>query len=73
MTNDEDIRERIHRCLFQVLAEEIPKLRSSIDGLQGGVNEARNRSMEAKERVEDLGGAFLLSMQQIDKKLIGSK
>jgi hypothetical protein len=29
--------------------------------------------MEAKERVEDLGGAFLLSMQQIDKKLIGSK
>lgn len=30
------------------MCETLPKLIGSIDGLQGGVNEARNRSMETQ-------------------------
>ena len=49
MESKDSLRKQIDDCLFYVLANEIPLLRSAIDGLQGGVNEARNRSMESKE------------------------
>jgi len=42
MTNDEGLRSVKKRCLFQVLGEEIPKIRGSIDGCQGATNETRN-------------------------------
>ena len=45
-------------CSFDVLFDCIPKLIGSIDGLQGGVNEARNRSVETKVVIENLGSAF---------------
>ena len=47
MTNDHGIRKSIQKCSLQVLFEEIPLIRGAIDGLQGGVNEARNWGIEA--------------------------
>lgn len=45
-TNDKG-QERVNdKCGMLVLFEEIPKIRGSIDGLQGGVNEARNTVMK---------------------------
>ena len=73
MKNDEGLSRIEGKCLFRVLAEEIPRLKGSLDGLQGGVNEARNRSIEAKQRVEDLGCAIAVEMKDISTKLIGSK
>lgn len=52
MTNDEGLRESRKECLFMVMAKEIPRIKGAIDGLQGGVNEARNRAIEAKVVVE---------------------
>lgn len=42
MTNNEGLSEMVKRCLFQVLAEEIPRIRGSIDGVQQATNETRN-------------------------------
>jgi len=54
--NDWDVTE-IHtglrkiekKCSFQVLMNEIPKIVGSMDGLQGGVNQARNASIQTRE------------------------
>jgi len=43
------LRRTEHKCSIQVLITEIPFIRGSIDGLQGGVNEARNRTYETQE------------------------
>ena len=50
--------KREDECSIMVLLATIPKIQGAIDGLQGGVNEARNRSMEAKKRVEDFGNGI---------------
>ena len=42
------LRKSEMRCSFQMLINEIPLMRGAVDGLQGGVNEARNRSMETQ-------------------------
>lgn len=34
------------RCGFEVLFDEIPRLKGSIDGCQASANETRNRTME---------------------------
>jgi hypothetical protein len=72
MKNDEGLFRLEKKCIFRVLGDEIPRIRGSIDGLQGGVNEARNTSIEAKKRVEDLGCAIAIEMKDINTKLIGS-
>jgi hypothetical protein len=54
------LTERITKCGFMVLFEEIPKIRGAIDGLQGGVNDARNKSFEARETI----GAFIGHIKQ---------
>ena len=51
MTGKDGLRKNIKECVFVILATEIPKIRGAIDGLQTGVNESRNRSMEAKDAV----------------------
>ena len=70
MTNKEGLRKTVKKCILFVLADEIPRIRGSVDGLQGGVNEARNRSMETKARVEDFGNASVQVLNNINTKLI---
>jgi len=42
MTSDNGLRKSIMKCSLQVLCEEIPNLRGSIDGCQTASNETRN-------------------------------
>jgi hypothetical protein len=65
------LKKNINKCSFRVLFEELPMIRGAIDGLQGGVNEARNRSAESKEVVERFGTACKSAFSFINKKLIG--
>lgn len=67
MTNREGLRKQIKKCVFMVLAEEVPRLRGALDGLQGGVNEARNRSMETKATVEENVVKFVGTLQAIQE------
>jgi hypothetical protein len=73
MTNNEGIGKMEKKCVFLVLAEEIPRIRGSIDGVQEAANESRNRAEETKERIEDLGAATMLSLKHMDKKLLENK
>lgn len=73
MTNNEGLREVKKRCIFRVLADEIPRIRGSIDGVQEAANESRNRSLETKGRIEDLGQAIALSFDRMNNKLLGEK
>ena len=68
MTNKEGLRAVKKRCLFRVLANEIPRIRGSIDGVQGAANEARNRAMETKIRVEEFGEASVKTLENISRK-----
>ena len=63
------LRKQIQKCGFQVLFEEIPFIRGSIDGAQKGSNEASNRAMESKELLQDLGLAILAAMKDIPKQI----
>jgi len=49
------LRKIEKKCSLQVMCETLPKLIGSIDGLQGGVNEARNRSYETQEVLKSFG------------------
>lgn len=40
-------------------------MRGAVDGLQGGVNDARNRAMETKESVEVRTGQFVETLRAI--------
>ena len=63
------LRKQVQKCGFQVLFEEIPFIRGSIDGAQQGANEASNRAMETKEFLQDLGLAMLTAMKDIPKQI----
>ena len=70
MTNQKTgLRSNVQKCGFQVLFEEIPFIRGSIDGAQQGANEARNKSMETQELVKNLGLAMLTAMKDIPKQI----
>jgi hypothetical protein len=76
MENNEGLRKQIPECLFLVIANELPRLRGAVDGLQGGVNEARNRSMEAKSKVDDfvnnthgMTKQFIFVLKEINDKI----
>ena len=58
LVDDKGHQKIEQKCGFQVLFEEIPRIRGAIDGLQGGVNEARNRSIEARVATENLTATF---------------
>ena len=49
------LRKIEKRCSFRVLINEIPRMVGSIDGLQGAVNETRNRSYETQEVLKSFG------------------
>jgi hypothetical protein len=46
LTNDRGEQKVENRCSFEMLFEEIPRIRGSVDGCQQASNEARNRVME---------------------------
>ena len=73
MTQKDGLRSIEKKCSFEVLFKTIPSLIGSIDGLQGGVNEARNRAIEAKQRVEDFGNALGNAILYNDVKKLGEK
>lgn len=63
------LRKQVQKCSLQVLFEEIPFIRGSIDGAQRGANEASNRARESKELLRDLGLAMLDAMKDIPKQI----
>lgn len=69
MTNNEGLRDRVQKCGLQVLFEEIPRIRGSIDGCQEGVNEARNRAVDTKKAIQNLGRAMSGALQLIDERM----
>lgn len=46
LTNGHGEQKVEERCGFEVLMDEIPKIRGSVDGCQAASNETRNRVME---------------------------
>ena len=55
------LRNTDKKCSIQVLITEIPFIRGAIDGLQGGVNQAHNRTMETQAVLKyliDSGGVI---------------
>jgi hypothetical protein len=62
------LRELQRRCSFQVFFDELPRIRGSMDGVQEAANEARNRSMEALQRVEAFGLASVKTLESISRK-----
>jgi hypothetical protein len=65
MESKDGLRRQIQKCAIIVAAEELPRIRGAIDGLQGGVNEARNRSIETKESVENRTVQFVDTLKAI--------
>lgn len=64
------LRKVEHKCSIQVMCETLPKLIGAVDGLQGGVNEARNRSMEVKDLVENFGNTTIQIIQGMGLKIL---
>ncbi len=69
MENSEGLRKQVDKCVFLMLAEEIPRLRAGVDGAQAAANEARNRAMETKETVTDNTVKFVHTLQYIASNL----
>lgn len=44
MTGPDGLRKSIRKCSFQVLFEEIPRLRREVNGAQAAAEAARNRA-----------------------------
>lgn len=57
------------RCSIEVILEYLPQIVGSIDGVQTAANEARNRSVESKEAIVNLGQATLKSFELIGEKI----
>jgi hypothetical protein len=70
MTNEDTIKEK---CGLEFLMEEIPRIYGAIDGLQGGMNEARNRSVESLEvmrnGMQKIGGVMRVIEHAAYKRL----
>lgn len=58
MQDAKGIRKQMRKCGFEVLFEEIPNLRGSIDGCQQATNETRNK-------VESFGSASIQTLKAI--------
>ena len=57
-TNDNGLRKTMKKCSLDVLCEEIPHLRGSVDGCQEATNETRNK-------VESFGTASVETLKSI--------
>lgn len=67
------LKDRGQRCLFFVLADEIPKIVGSIDGAQTAANEARNRAIESKGIMESYIGATLKSLKMLASRSFNAR
>lgn len=69
---DEEAKEVKHfwKCAIDHLLWAIPKIYGSIDGVQEAANQARNRSMETKKRVEDFGNAMGQIVNRMERKML---
>jgi hypothetical protein len=65
------LRKNVNKCGLQVLFEEIPHIRGSIDGVQKAANQARNHSIQAQQIVGAQTIKFVQSLQFLSKKLLG--
>lgn len=60
------------RCAIDHLLLAIPKIYGSIDGVQEAANEARNRAMETRETIRQLGAGLVAALNEIERaKRIG--
>lgn len=59
------------KCSFEVLFKEIPRIKGAIDGLQSGVNEARNRSEEARDSSIEIQKVLSAIFSGIAAKRVG--
>lgn len=57
-------------CSLEMLLTFIPKLVGAIDGLQGGVNEARNRAEETKHTVANYIQASIKSFEKLGEGVL---
>lgn len=57
------VKEMVEVCLFEYYFDTQEFLMGSYDGLQAGMNEARNRSMETKAAVLNFGNASLMAIK----------
>ncbi len=64
------VNEMIEVCLFDFYFDALNFLMGSYDGLQQGMNEARNRSEETKEAVDNFGNAALQTIEAMGLKLV---
>ena len=62
MVSNDGLRKQTNKCGFQVLFEEIPSIRGSIDGCQQATNETRNK-------VDSFGQAAIETLKNIDKNI----
>jgi hypothetical protein len=66
LTSDKGEQKVEDRCGFEVLFDEIPRIRGSVDGCQAAANESRNRVMEfGRAAVETI-----LRIEQVVPKLL---
>jgi len=71
-TNEQTGEHRLQKmCSFDVMFDYIPKVAGSVDGLQSAVNESRNRSMETKESIHNVGNAMVKVLENIKKNIDG--
>lgn len=64
LTNDKGEQKIEMKCSLEVLFDEIPRIRGSVDGCQQAANESRNRVME-------FGSACVQTLQALQKALPG--
>ena len=69
LTNPQTQEKKIEKiCSFRVLVNEIPKMIGSIDGLQGGVNEARNASLKTEGSTRRLADNTRFAIKAVANK-----
>jgi len=60
LTNQKTQETKIEQvCSFRVLMDEIPRIIGAMDGLQGGVNQARNSSKAVKNGMGQFIGRLM--------------
>jgi len=68
MENDRGEKKVEQKCSLQVLFDEIPRIRGSVDGCQSAMNETRNRVIDfSKKAVKSIRGLATLRLIE-DKK-----
>ena len=62
MVNNEGLRKTNKKCGFEVLFDEIPRIRGAVDGCQTATNETYNK-------VDSFGNASIETLRMIDEKI----